>query len=119
MIVGYFTRLAVVLAAFGLLSFDAVSVGVAKMSAADTANEAAQMGAESWVQDHNRTAAFRAAESFAQEHGATIDVKSFRIDADGTVWVTLTKEATTLLFYRTSATRKWTRITASGHGRTV
>lgn len=115
----YFTKIAVFLAVFGVLCFDSVSVGVAKMNLADTATEAAQMGAESWNQDHNRTLAFKAAADFASEHGADIQTKTFRIDADGTVWVTLDKDATTLVLYRIGATKKWVHSTATGHGRAV
>lgn len=118
-IVGYFTKIAVVLAVFALFAFDAVSVGVAKMNAQDTANEAAAAGSDSWSTDHNRTSAFRAAEDVAAEHGATVDPKSFHVAADGTVTLRLDKDATTVLLYRTRKTKGWAHVSATGHGRSV
>lgn len=118
-ILGWFTKIAVVLALFGVMTFDAVSVGVAKMNASDTAGEAAGFGADAWSQSHDVKAAYQAAEAYAEEHGATIDPKTFVIDPDGTVHVTLVHEATTLLLYRTKTTKKWTRIVATGARRPV
>ena len=118
-ILGWFTKIAVVLALFGLVTFDAVSVGIAKMNASDNAAEAAGFGADAWSQTHDVRSAYQAASAYAEEHGSTIDPKKFVIDADGTVHVTLTHEATTLLLFRTKSTKKWTVIVATGARRAV
>ena len=118
-IVGYFTKIALVLSVFAVVSFDAVSVGVAKMSAEDNAQEAARAGAESWSNRHDEAAAYTAAVRAAAEHDAEIDPTSFAIAEDGTVTVTLTKEATTLLIYRVKKTQKWAVVSATASGRTV
>lgn len=118
-IVGYFTKIAVVLAVFALCAFDAVAVGVAHMSAQDVANEAAIAGADSWSNYHNRTQAYRAAEAVAEGHDATIDPKTFQARTDGTVTLVLAKDANTMLLYRTKTTKKWTHVTATGHGKSV
>jgi hypothetical protein len=106
-------------ALFGVVTFDAVSVGVARMNASDNAAEAAGFGADAWSQTHDVKAAFQAASDYADEHGSTIDPKSFVIDRDGTVHVTLVHEATTLLLFRSKSTKKWTRIVATGARRPV
>jgi Flp pilus assembly protein TadG len=118
-IVGYFAKIIVVLGVFAVFAFDAVSVGVAKMNVQDVATEAAQAGAESWTQYHNRTSAFRAVAEVAAEHGTTVVTKSFRITEDGTVYVSLEKDAATMLLYRTSRTKTWAHVSATGHGRAV
>jgi hypothetical protein len=116
-ILGFFTKIAVVLSVFAVIGFDAVSIGVAHMNTQDTANTAAQSGADAWNANHDADYALHAAAEVASEHGMTVDVKAFRIDKDGTVHVRLTKDATTLLLYRTGKTKKWAHVTATGHGR--
>ncbi len=118
-IVGYFTKIAAVIAVFAIVSFDAVSVGVTRMNAQDTASEAAQAGAESWLQDHNSRLAFQAAEAYAEEHDAVLDPKGFSIDHDGTVHVRMEKDATTVLLYRTAKTKTWAHVVVTGSGKAI
>lgn len=119
MILGWFTKIAVVLGVFGVLSFDGVSVAVAKMNAQDTADTAAGVGAEAWTSSHDVRQAYKAAVDYAEEHNAHIAAKSFTVAPDGTVRLTLTTDATTVLLYRTKTTRKWAHVVASGARRSV
>jgi len=118
-IVGYFTKIALVLSIVAIVCFDAVAVGVARVSIEDTARAAASAGAESWNSSRNKTMAYRAALDEAEHHGATIKDKSFSIAADGTVKVTVEKDATTLLLYRTKKTSEWTHVEATASGRAL
>jgi hypothetical protein len=118
-LLGWFTKVALVLGLFGIVSFDAVSVGVAKMNAQDTAASAAAAGAEAWSESHNLQRAYRAASAYADEHGGTIDPKAFSIDSNGTVSVRMDKDATTLLLYRTKTTKKWAHVSATAARRAV
>jgi hypothetical protein len=118
-ILGWFTKVTVVLAVFGVLMFDAVSVGVAKMNANDIAGDAAAAAADSWGESHDARAAYLAAERDAATHDATVDRKAFHIDADGTVHVTLSRDATTVLLFRTRTTKKWTHAVGTGARRSV
>ena len=118
-IVGYFTKIALVLSLFSIICFDAVSVGVAKMNAEDTARGAAFAGAEAWNTERNLDVAYAAAQGYAVDHGGSIDRKSFTVAEDGTVTVSMTREATTLLLYRTKKSAKWAVVTASASGRAV
>jgi hypothetical protein len=118
-ILGWFTKIAVVLGLFGLVGFDAVSVGVAKMNAQDTADTAAGIGSDAWNSSHDVRQAYKAAVEYADEHNAHIAAKSFTVAQDGTVRLTLTTDATTVLLYRTKTTKKWTHVVATGARRSV
>lgn len=118
-IVGYFTKIALVLVVFSVLCFDAVSVGVARVSVEDTAKGAAVAGAEAYSQSKSANYAYTAALDYAEEHGGTIDRKEFSVGDDGAVTVRVVKEATTLLLYRTKKSAPWAQVAASATGRTV
>lgn len=114
-IVGWLTKVAVALVLVGIVGFDVVSVGAAKVSASDNATNAAREGVETYAQskgDINR--AYRAALAYAEEHGGTIDPADFVVEPDGTVRVKVKKTATTLLFFRTGATKRWTEVVGEG-----
>ena len=118
-IVGYFTKIALVLSIFAIISFDAVSVGVARIGVEDIARDAAVAGADAWNTTKDSNYAYRAALDEAEAHGATIADKSFSVAPDGAVTVTVEKDATTLLLYRTKKTDKWTHVKATATGRSV
>lgn len=118
-IVGFFAKIAVTLTLFAIVCFDAVSVGVTKIGVEDTARNAARAGSEAWVQSKDVNRAFKAAADYAEDHGATISRKSFVVDRNGKVTVTVSKEATTLLLFRTKKTAEWTKVTATGSGRYI
>jgi hypothetical protein len=119
-IVGWLTKLAVAITLIGVTGFDAISVATTKMSATDTADQAAREGSDMWAESHgNIQRSYDAARRYAEQHGATIDPADFRVEADGTVRVHLKKTATTLVFYRIGATKKWAHVEADGYGKSV
>lgn len=118
-IVGYFTKIALVFTVFGVLCFDAVSVGVARVAVEDIAREAAVAGSASWDATKNEARAYRAAVGVAEEHGAEIPSESFTVAEDGTVTLRVEKEATTLLLYRVKKSAGWAHVGATGSGRSV
>lgn len=118
-IVGYFTKITLVLVVFSVLCFDAVSVGAARVGVEDTARSAASEGAEAYAQTKSVAAAYKAAVDAAEERGGTVVKKSFAVDADGTVTLRVEKEATTLLLYRSKKTSKWAQVGASSRRRAV
>ena len=112
-IVGYFTKIALVLSVFSLLCFDAVSVGTARIGIEDTAKAAAREAAETYDETRSEAHALRAAVNYAEEHGATVDEKKFSVAADGTATVRVSKEATTLLVFRVKKTAQWAHVSAT------
>jgi hypothetical protein len=118
-ILGWLIKVSLVLGLLGLSLFDAVSVAVTTMNAQDAAGTAARLGADEWAGSHNLQSAYNAASAFAEEHGASVGPKDFWIDPDGTVHARMVKDATTVLLYRTKATKKWAHVVANGTRRAV
>jgi hypothetical protein len=116
-ILGWLIKVSLVIGLLGLCLFDAVSVAVTNMNAQDTAGTAAGIGADEWTSSHNLQSAYNAASAFAEEHGGSVGPKDFWIDPDGTVHVRMVKDATTILLYRNSTTKKWAHVVANGSRR--
>lgn len=118
-VVGWLTRIVVILAALGVMGYDAISVTVAKTTATDHAGLAALDGADAWAHTRDLNQTYAAIEASASKYGDTVVPKSLVIDADGTVHIQLCRNAVTLLLHRTDTTRKWTKQCGSGQGRSV
>lgn len=117
-IMGWLIKIAAVITVVAVLGFDMVSVATTKMGAADTATNAARIGAKTYDDTHgNVQAAYRAALAYAEGKGGAIDPKDFVVEANGTVRVKVQKTATTMLFYRNGSTKKWATVVADGTGR--
>jgi hypothetical protein len=96
-ILGWLTKIAVLIAIVGVAGFDFISIGSSKLSATDDANSAAVAAVDAWEQSqHDVQLAYNAAVAYADEHGGRIPPKSFTIASNGTVNLVLVKEATTV-----------------------
>ena len=111
-IVGWIVRLIAVLAAVGVISFDALSVGSSRLSIEDHAATAARAAADSWAATHNRQNAFESAwQSATEANGSNlVDPKSFVIDPDGQAHVSLTREAPTFIVRLVAPLRHWALV---------
>lgn len=119
-ILGWLTKIALVIVIVAIPAFDAVSVGVARVGASDTAQNAAITGSEVWRTTRGDVQkAYEAAVDYAADHGATIAPEQFVVAPDGTVTVTVEKDATTLVFYRVGASKKWTHVVATASGKSL
>jgi hypothetical protein len=119
-ILGWLTKIALVIVVVAIPSFDAVSVGVARVGASDTAQNAAITGSDVWrTSKGDVQKAYEAAVGYAADHGATIAPEQFSVAPDGTVTVTVERTATTLVFYRIGASKKWTHIVATASGKSL
>jgi hypothetical protein len=117
-IVGWLTKVAVILTLVGVVGFDLISVATTKMSAADDATNAARIGSETYIDTRGDVQrAYAASLRYAEKHGATIEPSDFEVEADGTVHVRIVKTATTIVFYRNSTSKKWAHVVANGDGR--
>jgi hypothetical protein len=92
-VIGWLTRVTIVLAVLGVLVFDGSALLVGRVSVADHADTAAQAAADSWRAQHSEPAALAAAEQSAGNDEVVPD--SLRIASDG---------ATTLRLHRTVST---------------
>jgi hypothetical protein len=113
MVVGWLVKLAVVLTLLGIVGFDGISLAVTHLNSQDDANSAASAAAETWQQTHSAQQAYQAAVDSAGSND-TVIAKTFTIDADGTVHLSLTRKATTLVMYRIGPLKKYVEVTAKG-----
>lgn len=119
-IVGYFTKVALVLSVLAIACFDMVSVGIARVGVEDVARNAAHAGSTAYHSSRgNVSRAYRATVAAAEEEGATVDRKSFQVATDGTVTVRVEKEATTLVLYRTKKSKGWAQVSATRTARAI
>ncbi len=115
-VLGWLARLVVVIAAAGLLAFDAVSVGVTRLAVADAARTVASRAAGAWGESHERRRAYEAALAAARASDPTAQVPPdrFRIDPDGAVHLELRRTAHTVVLGHVPALRRWVDVGASG-----
>ncbi len=118
-VMGWLVRISIGLTLFSIVVFDAVSVGVAIVGAQDDSTQAALAASESWHSTHNVDRAYAAAVDYADARGATVDPKSFRVDDEGRVRLSVRKTATTLVLYRIGPLKKLAEVTESGEARAV
>jgi hypothetical protein len=118
-VLGWLTRIAVFFGLAGLVLFDAISIGTTAMNVADQGSAAAYHASEVWQNSKNLQLAYNAAvETAAQENpDDVIATRDFKIDPDGTVHLTVSRTATTLVVYRIGPIKDWAHIErrASGH----
>ena len=100
-VLGWLTKLVVVLSAVGLVGFDAIAVVQGHIQAEDRAGTAARAAADSYQSSHNTQQAYDAAFATLVD-GDTIETTTFAITSDGTVSLRLHHHATTLLLHKIS-----------------
>jgi hypothetical protein len=111
-VLGWLTRLVLVVAGLGLIGFDGVALVKTNFTAADHASTAATAGADTYRQTKNVQQAYDAA--VAAVPGDTIDPNKFVVNpTTGTVKLTVTEQAVTLWVYRISPLKKYTIVHAS------
>lgn len=110
-VLGWLTKLVVVLAVLGVIGFDLVALGVGRLQAEDRATAAARAAAGAWSGDKDVQAAYEAALARLAEEGGgvddTIDPGSFTVAPDGTVTLTLRHTAPTLIIEKVAKARPW------------
>ncbi len=118
-VVGWLVRVVVGVAVVGVILFDAISVGAAKMSVTDQAVEAARAASDNWLNHHDQQAAFDAAWRAATAANAAnrVDTTTFRVEPNGTVHLTLERTAPTLVLHLVGPLDYWADVSSEGVGR--
>ncbi len=106
-VLGWLTKITLVLSVFGLLGYEMVSLGLTRLQTEDIAAEVARRGSEIWQRGRDVQQAYLAGAEVATAKGGVVSPDKFVVEPDGTVSVTVCREATSLLLYRTKRTRKW------------
>jgi hypothetical protein len=120
-VLGWLTRITIVLGIAGLGLFDAISVGTTAVSLSDQGNMAAREASEAWQETDSVQAAYDAAVASAKEANPlnVVSPKTFTIDSDDTVHLTVSRTATTIVLYHWGRTAEWAELTREGRGRSV
>lgn len=119
LVLGWLTKIVITLALLGLLAFDGIALVVAGFTAADHANTAASIAADTYKATPSDASACAAAQAEALRNRDTLDCtdpKAFAVTADGHVNLTLHRAATTLWMHRISFLKKYTDLTGHGEG---
>jgi hypothetical protein len=104
-VLGWLTKLIVVLSIAGVIGFDLISLGTSRLQADDHAQAAARAAVEAYSGPRSVQAAYDAALAEVVADGDTIEAPSFSFAADGSVTLTLHRTAPTLLVRQVSALR--------------
>jgi hypothetical protein len=113
-VIGWLTKLAVVLSLVGIALFDAVAVGVNHVSASDDANSAAEAAGASWRASHDIQAAYAAAVQSVTSDSERVLAHGFAIDPDGTVHLLLRRETHTLVLHHVGPLKKYEFVVTAG-----
>jgi hypothetical protein len=109
-VLGWLTRLTVVLGLVGLVGFDAISLGVGRLATEDAAHAAAGAAVRSWADTQDVQRAYEAALSELDPVSGlegTIPPSSFSIAPDGAVTLTLERTSATMLVEKVPPIRSW------------
>jgi hypothetical protein len=120
-VLGWITRIAVIIGVAGLGLFDAISIGTTAATVSDQGSIAAMQASEAWLATKSVQKAYDAAVASATEQnpGDVVATKDFLIDEDGTVHLTVSRTATTLIIYRIGAIKSWADISRPASGKSV
>ena len=119
-VLGWLTKLVVVMALLGVVGFDLVSMGAGRLQAEDEAQAAARAAVTSFKADKDLQAAYEAALAHLSKQGAvgsTISPESFSVAPDGAVTLTLEHTAPTLVVEKVPQVRSWATASATVTGR--
>lgn len=111
-VLGWLVRLAAILGVVGVLAFDGISLGVARLSAADDASTAARVAGATWSQTGSIQAAYDTAVTSATEASPANSVppSAFTVAPDGTVTLTVHRTAHTLVVRHVGWVRGWADV---------
>jgi hypothetical protein len=115
-VLGWLTKLVVILGVLGLVAFDGISLAQARFQAADHATTAASAAADDFKTSHDLQKAYNAAYATVTGND-TIETKTFQVATDGTVTLRLHHEATTLILKHIGPLKHWADAVETGEGR--
>lgn len=120
-ILGWLTKLVVVLGVAGLFLFDAISLGTTAMNLSDQGSYAARQASEVWQTTNSMQEAYEAAAATATEQNAenVVVAKTFRIEEDNTVRFTIKRTADSILLFRWDKSAEWAKVSREAAGRSV
>jgi hypothetical protein len=113
-VIGWLTKLIVVVAVIGVMLFDVLSVTAARIGTSDDANQAATIAGNEWRTSHNAQLAYEAALDSLPSDSEDIPARSFVIGSDGSVHLVVKRPVKTMLAHRIGPFKKYSVVTAHG-----
>jgi hypothetical protein len=113
MVLGWLSKLVIVLSVVGVLGLDGFAWASARVGAQDSAERAGRAAVSTWQTTPDLQRAYDAALAEVVASGDVIDAPSFTAAPDGAVTLTLHREASTLVLHRIPPLRHLTRLTAT------
>lgn len=113
-VIGWLTRVIVVLTMCGLMAFDGISVAATAVGTADDADSAAIAARDTWQQTHDVQKAYIAAVDAVADKDESIPPASFTIDRTGEVNLKVRRQAKTVLMHYFGPLRHLTVVVESG-----
>lgn len=115
-VLGWLTKLVLIISVLGVIGFDVISLGQARLKAADRATTAAQAAASSYASTKDVQRAYDAAFATLTD-GDTIETQTFTVRPTGVVELRLHHTGTTLLVEKIGPLKKYAEAVATGTGR--
>lgn len=109
---GWLTRLTLVMSVFGVLAFDAFALTAGRFGAEDNAQAAARAASQAYRTPADLQRAYDAAYAVVAADGDRIEAPSFSITPEGRVTLVLRRTVPTLLVEKISPLRRWADIEA-------
>jgi hypothetical protein len=120
-LMGWLVKISLVLGILGIGLFDAISIGSTSVTIADQGSDAARQASEVWQGSKDLQKTYDAAVEAARAdnpHNA-VATKDFLVDPDGTVHLTVTRTAATIVVRRIGPIRAWAQVHHTAEGRSV
>lgn len=111
-VLGWLTKIAVVLGLAGLCLFDGISIASTNVRVDDDGHYAARAASQNWQETKSIQKAYDAAQLVAtkQDPAETVETKGFVVDRDGRVHLRVSREATTLIVFRIGPIKHWADV---------
>ena len=115
-VLGWLTKLVVILGVLGVVGFDLIAVGQAHIQASDRASTAARAASDAYQSSKNVQQAYDAAFATLVD-GDTIETTTFLVAQDGSVQLRLHHEAVTLLVEKIGPLASQAEVSATGEAK--
>lgn len=113
-VLGWLTRVVVVLGLLGVVGFDVISVAATQFTISDSASSAAIAARDDWAAHHDVQSAYDKAVATAGEDNThnRIPAASFKVLPSGQVTLEVDRDAGTIVFAHLPVLRDWVHRTA-------
>jgi type II secretory pathway pseudopilin PulG len=113
-VLGWLTKLVVVIAIVGVALFDTLSIAAARLGATDDASTAADAASSTYLTSHDVQQAYQAALDTLPSDSESLPPKQFLVQSDGTVNLVLDRTTTTLVAHRIGPLKKYAAVAVHG-----